>query len=82
MEMRYKVKNNKRKIGFGLMLSLLLAAMIQLSVCAANITVTVSGCVITGNNVTVTATTAAVPATAVKAKAKAVCWTSLLSESF
>ena len=63
-EMRYKVKNNKSKIGFGFMLSLLLAAMIQLSVCAANITVTVSGCVITGNNVTVTATTAAVPATA------------------
>ena len=51
------MKSSKKRWGLALVLSLVLAAAIQLSVCAAGITVTVSQCFIAGNTVNIVAST-------------------------
>ena len=62
--------NNKRKWRFGFVLALILAAVLQIgagtagTVYAADITVTVNSCLISGQNVNVTATSALPPASA------------------
>ena len=62
--------NNKRKWRFGFVLALILAAVLQIgagtagTVYAADITVTVNSCLISGQNVNVTATSALPPVSA------------------
>ena len=53
------MKKLKKRWGIALVLSLVMAAIIQLSVCAAGVMVTVSQCVIAGNNVNIVASTPA-----------------------
>lgn len=55
--MEVYVKTRTKKLGVVFVLSLILAAVMGLSVCAANIHVTISGCVIAGTNVNVVAST-------------------------
>lgn len=55
------MNKKRKKLGFSLMLALVFAALFQISVMAADITVTVSSCRIAGTEVTVTATSLAVP---------------------
>lgn len=62
--------NKKRKTGLCIVLSLILAAVLSVCICnkdvvyAADITVTVNGCVISGQNVNVTATSVVLPVSA------------------
>jgi hypothetical protein len=51
----------KKKTGLGLLAGVMLALVMQFTVFAANITVTVSSCLISGTNVTITAVASSIP---------------------